>query len=796
MRTWTRGGMCLALCLAMCGSAAFGQAVVAKVRTSNQTSGDMTGMIVRGMLPLPRDFSKPVGCLALTDGETVLATQVSVFSTYPGSDETHPVGRPEIVQLVARVASLPANSAKEFDVVTLATAPAPAACAAGPAVTKWLAAKAPVIVEATDVFGNRYRAEPLAKANLIETRQSGPLLREEVYQAILKPMAPADRDKPAIEKFFRVRAYLTALAGEEFVSLALVIHNGSIDHPNGLVFYRDIRVGVAAPMALAVWQKKYSPAADAQQTVEAGYTWQPCPPPLPDGKVYAMRDKAAAVLRATAHLPAARQRAVLFADSGPLLVPVPSQELYSWSNFATARYGASKYPMPFSLPAGALGKLTRQSRPPGKGWPKLGHAQPWGARYGGVTGGGGLGYVVGIAPVVAADSRTIRAHILLSDRHWDRHHAYRFYDDGKPYTHSRHVVTKEGRKFLDVPIDARGWALADLRWDGKQFADPAKVPADYAKYVKDPACRAQGVHVVANGLLSAQAKEYLRYKNYDDQHLARAFFNVVPAAYLGCDPVSRDRLVTLGTQCVARLNIYPHRAMPNRSGKGSLLRARQYVNANPGRGIGFGRAQGWLTHALGYAFSLSQDGVIRQDCVDVATVDVAIRVKAQTKFGNITLHKPFAKTFDPNYWFANSWQTVGIMGDGARCMAKILDSPANRAAAEQLASIYGREAKWYITAGWNEQANAVASNIGLRRKGEKDWLDKPYIPTKKVQRGGYYFGSPFTWYYEITGDELFLQRIKQMSGGNVKAHAAKTLKMWSYALWLAQGGKIPGRKGL
>ncbi|KKK88252.1 hypothetical protein LCGC14_2745040, partial [marine sediment metagenome] len=169
--------------LAGASACATGEAGVAKVRVHNPGQA-IEAAVVRGTLPLPADYDKPIAALALRDGEKLLPTQVSVLSTYPGSDAKHPVGRPEVVQLAARV-SLPGGAFKQLDVVQLAWAPEVAGKpAVGKSVAAWLAGKAPVLVEATDCFGNRYRAAPLAEDKLIEVRQSGPVLTEKIYQAI------------------------------------------------------------------------------------------------------------------------------------------------------------------------------------------------------------------------------------------------------------------------------------------------------------------------------------------------------------------------------------------------------------------------------------------------------------------------------------------------------------------------------------------------------------------------------------------------------------------------------------
>ena len=780
-----------------CASSGHGQSVVAKVKVHNPVGEAMTDVIVRGVLPLPADYDKPIAGLALRDGGKVLPTQVSVLSTYPGSDEKHPVGRPETVQLVARVPLLPPAAYKQLEVVQLDSPPkAPTAKVASGKISDWLSGLrglSPVLVEATDAFGQRYAAGPIVKG---QVRQAGPLLVETVYQAPLTIVSEGPERKAAhLKRFLHVRIYLTVFAQEEFASLVVMIHNGSIDNPNGHVYYRDIRVGVPEPMGIHVWYKKFSPASGGEQVKADGRLWQPCPPPHEGGKVFVMPENGAAVLRTFIYAPEAKERMARYARVVPIFVPVPDAKLFSWSNFATARYGANNYPLPFRLGQAYQAKFERKAagrqaskdfglsflkpdrrRPGPVPWAKtrrLGHAMPAGVRYGGMTGGAGVEYTFGVDAAVTGHNPGIHNHVILADRHWDRHWANRFYDDGQPYTHDRHVTVKDGQKYLRVDVIRRKTAP------------------------KDPACKVHENHVKSNKLLSPAGQELLRYMRHDDQHLSRVF-DAVPAAYLACDPVSRDRLVTLGAQACAVLNVYPNLNNPAKSR--GLVGVQRAANNRPGRGLMmFGRAQGWLTHALANAFYLSRNKQIREDCLDVARVYADVNVAAQMAAGNITIHRPYSKAFNGRYTYANVWQSVGIMGDGARCIVGLLSTKADQPHADKLAKAYARQGKWAITKCWNESGHGPAADAGLQKVGTKEWLDPPYL-NPRSNTGGFYIGSPYAWYYEISGDRQFLDRLVENCGGDIERRyfRPKSNKVgnWVYPIWLAQGGKIPGRGGL
>jgi len=134
---------------------------------------------------------------------------------------------------------------------------------------------------------------------------------------------------------------------------------------------------------------------------------------------------------------------------------------------------------------------------------------------------------------------------------------------------------------------------------------------------------------------------------------------------------------------------------------------------------------------------------------------------------------------------------VLLYADGARCMVQMLDSPDDAAGAQTLKEVYARVGKWTATAAWDAKKHSVGFFVGVRLKDEKDALDKPVL----ANTADFYMGTPFAWYYELTGDKLFLDCMTEMAGGNLKAYCLRNLYEgnWTYCLWLLEGGRIPGR---
>ncbi len=80
--------------------------------------------------------------------------------------------------------------------------------------------------------------------------------------------------------------------------------------------------------------------------------------------------------------------------------------------------------------------------------------------------------------------------------------------------------------------------------------------------------------------------------------------------------------------------------------------------------------------------------------------------------------------------------------------------------------------------------------MALRKAKQKELLPRP------ITSGGcaFYMGSPLAWYYELTGERTFLEKLREMAGKMALAQRARrTLGNWSYALYLAQSRVIPGR---
>ena len=104
--------------------------------------------------------------------------------------------------------------------------------------------------------------------------------------------------------------------------------------------------------------------------------------------------------------------------------------------------------------------------------------------------------------------------------------------------------------------------------------------------------------------------------------------------------------------------------------------------------------------------------------------------------------------------------------------------------------VYIRVGRWTVTAAWNDKARAPGFHVAPRKARQKE------LPPRSITAGGcaFYMGGPLAWYYELTGERIFLDKLYELAGELTLARRARrALGNWSYVLYLARGGHIPAR---
>ncbi|HKB14808.1 MAG TPA: hypothetical protein VKF62_02030, partial [Planctomycetota bacterium] len=317
---------------------------VARVWFENVSGRPMKGAIARGNLPLPPTYSGPTPALTLAYGRRPLPTQVTVLTTYPSAEPGALPGRPEIVELAARV-DLPPFPGLALEVLPADRGPVETGPTPGPEIARLLASKDPLLIRGTDVFGNVYEARVPLEKEPAEVFRRGPLLETRIYASTMRPSGPGADASPALPALWRVRAYVTLFAEEDFLLVDFLFHNGPVrEDVLGPFYFRDLEVSAPEGWRFEVWKREFG--ACGQERVEGGRVRLPVVPPLPDGKMHFVPDQACFTVRTALAAGSARERALRFLGERPVFVPVPGGSLYSWSNPQTARYDANKYPLP------------------------------------------------------------------------------------------------------------------------------------------------------------------------------------------------------------------------------------------------------------------------------------------------------------------------------------------------------------------------------------------------------------------------------------------------------------------
>ncbi|MCI0586979.1 MAG: hypothetical protein L0323_09090 [Planctomycetes bacterium] len=755
---------------------------LARVSFENVSGRPMKGAIVRGNLPLPPTYSGSAPPLTLAYGRRPLPTQVTVLTTYPPTEAGGALGRPEIVELAARV-DLPPFPSLTLEVLATEGGGGEGRPATGPEVARLLAAKDPLLVRGTDVFGNAYAAAiPLGEEPL-EVFRRGPLLETRIYVATMRPAGPGGEASPPLPALWRVRAYVTLFGEEDFVLVDFLFHNGPVrEDVLGPFYFRDLEVSAPEGWRFDVWRKEFG--SSGPERVEGGRAHLPVVPPLPGGKMHFVPDQACFTVRTTLSAGGARERALRFLVERPVFVPVPGGTLWSWSNPQTARYDANKYPLPMvpeEMRAEVRARLTAEAEGldavAKEGWKgrgfhrgRLGWAFPYDDPYGGVTGGGGLSYVYEHETVATGHRRSMDRILLLMDRVWEREYHTLFFEDGRPFTMARHPF------FL-----------------GKRYEPPGKEPGPVADphpgrnhlwrgYPAPPPGPPFDAHLAAvreRGLAPDYEPVLRGYDSFDTQHRARAF-HMMPAFYLLGDPIARDHIVSLAMVD----NAIRWKGLPG---------VEALVAQFPGKGIAGGRADGWMDHIRAAAFNLSRDPEVRGEIEAAVARYYAVLEKAQSpETGNFIRNSAYEKIFGGQADWDQAWESGCIMADGAKCALEMFRGGPKDEVAARIARIFEKRARLAVGAGWNKDARAPFAAFRIGPPGK---LDEIFVPPVGSGADTFYMGTPFAWFHELTGDRVFLDRALQASG-----HAEDRVKfvrtmypngMWTYLVWRIQREVLP-----
>ena len=587
--------------------------VVAVLETKVQAQ---KSYIVRGTIPVPPGFfPRQDGRMPLSvvnPDNSVAPTQVEIVSRYPRD-----VDGADVVEVLARVqppSGAAVGSTVQYEVIY--DVHVRGNLMPAPEIEQLVNTPGSLLVVAKDVFGHSYGVElhPPGRQKFQQgrawlERYGNVAVTVKTYGTMIPATQNIGAPNGALPHLFGVHAYLTGWTGEDVLSLDLRINNGasnndkssSIDDLLGDVYFQSLELWV--PKGWAVVQQGPDPLFGSSRS-QGTWTAYSIVAADPNGQMHFMPHLAQFHRRLALYKPGNGAKAQRFVDDQTLafcregVSPTSGMKLWSWWNPQTARYFPQRHRLPNLDHVGqatlakdidkTLNPLlsSLQSGQSSIGVLKtgrMGYAQPWGASYGGMTGGTEIYIFDGL---VTASAASQRGYMLASLTH-------RLYQDRQPDAYFN--SNGEPTAVEDWLVPVSGGMSTNMFFKQKLLSGPD--PFGYSSI--DPF---QVNHVAKNNLQPGYEKTLAGYQPVDFQHYVRTTRSAKVLAWLGNDPLAKDDLLTRAE--IYRLSYHQHFSDLNGGYQGSGLKSHNLsATKNPGAGLFFGRGNGWGIDSVNAAYS-------------------------------------------------------------------------------------------------------------------------------------------------------------------------------------------------
>lgn len=768
------GAWSLVVACMVSGSEAFAQ-VRGKLRVEAPSS---SSFVLHGTLPVRANtFPRPDGKVPLQVRDSngaLVPTQVQAVSRFASG-----AAGCDVVEVVARVkvpgGALP-GSTLTYDVVE--SPQAPGTFSMDPGLDALLENSGSLILVATDALGHRYRLDLLAGMNspssssTLEVRANGSQMVRLRTHGVLMPVGPqVGAPGGALPHLFGAHAYLTLWRDRPEFNLDLRIHNGMAglnksvpgDDALSTVYFKSLSLFVRNG-----WRAHFDVNDPALGTPinNGGWTVYPLVQGLANGKVHFM-PRQGEMHRRLAIAPIGledeardlvEQKGLGFAMRG--LAP-DSSELWSWWNDATAGYGTQRHVLPKLdfMPASQLDGMLS-----GEYWgvrtaletgnpgpfpilsPVLGWAHPWGISYGGATGGAEIYLYDGLTVAERGSRLGILTAQMCARMHAERMPLQLWKQDGNPVEVSDVLV--QGPSFPYVPMN--------------YYVVLLNGPDPFG-FDKAPLHQIQAVQQA--GQQPPYESQLAGFSPIDVQHYVRYTRSIKTLIWLSNDQLARDELRHAAGIAHLSYHQYPVNTggVPAASG---ILGAEQFVQANPGRGLNFGRGEAWCLDTIVAWYSLADDAwrnnmqrFLERVADLVANGQVPCTGFVQASQVSGWLGGQYRARSNPECAIADH-----VLWGLKERVFKGVD-PARTAQTEMVI----REATYGMIGpqGWSTQSNAPWFNVAVTQIGPSYMPFCTGLPPGGADGGGdnYQSWSSFAYGWELTGDPIFLQRATAMSGG-------------------------------
>lgn len=751
---------------------------------------DKPRFVLRATVPLPKGIHGGSGGAASLgvrqpDGGATPA-QIEIVSRYPRTQDGADVV--EVLARVTRPLDEPTGARVVYDVVVLEepvtppTAPQDpiAALTDGPVdmssdVVSLLADAGNLVLSSRDVFGHEYRLALLGPDTTRRRLKHGFHHAAAKVSGTLAPVSPQGGSQGTLSHLFGVQAYLGTWSGESVVTLDLRMHNGhdgndtgtSLDDPVGK-FYFD-RLDLTLPSGYSLLQAEPDPLFGGTSSSGDKVRWNVVAP-LAGNKLHVFPLQAQFHRRLAVAPNAAVTRArelldlsgVAFARRG---FDGQGNKLYSWWNTGTARWFPQRYLLPSLEHVGhtTLRAQLAQNQAnlaaavaSGNGlgiYPleaaRLGWAHPWGISYGGMTGGVEINIVDGVQAMESASREGLRYTQLSHRLNTDRQPTALFGADGEP-SQVEDWLVNSGIPHLPFSFYMK------LIGAGEPFG-----------FAAAPTFQVDAA--VSQNRTPDYEAELLTNAPHDLQHLIRYTRNAKVLTFALNDPLAKDDVLLQAN--LFRLGYHNYANSPQGAVDGWGLKADiDYAAEWPGRGVNFGRGEGWGVDIAAAAYSVADDGW-RQTTFPWFQELVSMLRAAMIPCSGHLNAAVSSKMLDGKYRASQSYED----SIGHNAMRGLLESVIRGQSSAHTAmlsdvlegstSAMVRPMQWLASPAGPKNIYGVgpanvASGIWCSPSNQPG---DGFTPTSNT----FQTWCSLTYGYELTGSSTFLTRAAQMAGGDL-----------------------------
>ena len=728
--------------------------------------------LLHGTLPLPpgvvNDGDLLTQLQVLRPGGAPAPTQVEIVSRYPNSRRDGA----DVVEITAFVDREVAPGERTSYRVRVRPH-RPGEFGTRHPVRSFFASPSSLVLTTHDVFGNRYKSDLLRDVRTqngrAELLQDGELVREWKTHTVLQPSEVVEGAHGTLPHMMGVHAFVKQFSGEEFFTVDLRVHNGMAgrDTENPLddalddIYFDELTLRVPAG-----WQiiSAFQDTALGEQNTEDGWSTVDLIDAQPSGAMHVMRRQGQLLRRLVIARQGAEARAramltcqnLAFARAG---VSPEGEDYWSWWNPLTARYFPQNHRLPSfaHLDAAPLREGMRTQLAEYMGYlangngnnfplvsPASGYARPWGAHYGGMTGGVEIDLFGGQLLAALASREGYRMEQLTARMYLDREPICLYELDGEPTKVEDWL--REGNHGKYFP------GLFNL-----QPLLPGNDPFGFGN-----APTFQTEAVVAMGKVPDYQTELMAYKAIDCQHWTRYTRHLKVLAWLGNDSLAKSELRMAAE--VYRLSY--HEFLNSGTGiaqSWGLRYAIDSVAEHPGQGLGFGRAAGWGLDVSAAAYALADNG-FRRRFYGMFSLVAQLVEDGQSDCGGYLQAQPHHSN-DGLYRIRQNYEAA-ICEHALRGVAESVFRGANDNRAEQIDQVMVEQAYGTISdAFWDSEHGGPHGTVAV---GPHDADQPPYCGVATAvwaspELDHKYYWNSLAYAYEYTGDDAFLVKAAEMA---------------------------------